>query len=123
MAGVGASMASHGELAGEGKEGEGEEGEEGAARGRGMGWRRAAGGGTMGRACGLLLLLRVCSLLCVRELDVRKERRRKERRKRKGRKRKKKKNGKISKILGRKRQFMKLVKIIFVQGINLIIIK
>jgi hypothetical protein len=102
MAGVGASMAGHGELAGEGKEGEGEEGEEGAARGRGMGWRRAAGGGTMGRACGLLLLLRVCSLLCVRELDVRKERRRKERRKRKGRKRKKKKMEKFQKFWGEK---------------------
>jgi hypothetical protein len=50
----------------------------GVRHGEGEGCRR----GAMGRACGLLLL-RACSLLCVKELDVRKERRRKERRKRK----------------------------------------
>jgi hypothetical protein len=77
MAGLELMEDNHWELARGGKEGEGEE--EGVARESGTGRGRAAGGGAMGRACGLLL--RACSLLCVKELDVRKERRRKERRK------------------------------------------
>jgi hypothetical protein len=44
MAGVGASMGAHGELTGEGKEGERRRGGRGARLGGGMGRRRAAGG-------------------------------------------------------------------------------
>jgi hypothetical protein len=68
-----------------GREGEGEQG--GTARGAAMG-RHGEGEGCR-RGCrrhhgaAALLLLPACSLLCVKELDVRKERRKKERRKRK----------------------------------------
>jgi hypothetical protein len=78
-------MAGHGELVGEGKEGEG-----GGERGRSCGvpWRGLREGG----AWGPVLLLR--SVLCSvseEELNVRNKKRRKERRKRKGRKRKERK--------------------------------
>jgi hypothetical protein len=88
MAGVGASMGSHGELTGEGGEGEGEERERAAQLGRswghheeGEGYRRGVHHGTP-PSC---FSVRCCCLHVV--LFVRKKRRSKERRKRKGRKR------------------------------------
>jgi hypothetical protein len=98
MAEVGASMGAHGELAGEGKEGEGEE--EAGVRLGALGRQGCQGEGR--RACSLAATAALCSLAaCVRRnIHVRKKRR-KERRKRKGRKtkeRKKKKYGIFSKL-------------------------
>jgi hypothetical protein len=104
-----------------GKRGKGERGVGGAARGRQGELLGAPWGGAARSSWLLVAVFRV--LHSVREkLNVRKKRRRKERRKRKGRKRKEKnmKNYPNLKIFGEKnkRQFMKLVKIIFVQERN-----
>jgi hypothetical protein len=68
-----------------GREGEGEQG--GTARGAAMGCHGEGEGCRRGcrrhHGAAALLLLPTCSLLCVKELDMRKERRKKERRKRK----------------------------------------
>jgi hypothetical protein len=117
MAGVEASMGAHGELAGEGKEGEGKR-KRGARLGA-LGMQGCQGEGC--RACSLTATAALCLLAAV-AAHVRKKRR-KERRKRKGRKRKERKKEKTMeifpnlKIFGEKnkRQFMKLVKNIFVQ--------
>jgi hypothetical protein len=134
MAGVGASMGGHGELAREGKEGEGE------GEGRGEGARLGAAWGEGGlqegrQACSLATTApRLLSVRCVLNVlsAVREKEagRKREEKKRKGKKRgKKEKNAKFPnlKIFGEtnKRQFMKLVKKLFLykKGINLIIIK
>jgi hypothetical protein len=90
MARVGASMGAHGELAGEGKEGEWEE----EAGGRGLGAAWGAARGAMGLLLSLLMRAAAARCFTLNELDVRKERMN-ERRKRKGRKRKEKKIWKI----------------------------
>jgi hypothetical protein len=110
---------SHGELTGEGKEGEGEDGE-GAQVWGAMGRGRAAGGAPWGGLAGCCCY--VCALCCAwknwtwgrREGGNREEKERKE---------KKEKNTKFFPNLKifeekNKRQFMKLVKIIFVQERN-----
>jgi hypothetical protein len=94
MAGVGASMGAHGELAG------------GGTKKEGGGERGLLGGGAWGRG------YTHCSLLAAsytreeetweEELNVRKKRRRKEKRKRNGRKRKERKRKNMEKFLNMK---------------------
>jgi hypothetical protein len=104
-----------------GKKGK-EEGEGGEGRGRDLGAAWGASRGAMGQLLSLLVRAAAAGCFVLNELDMRKERRRKERRKRKGRKRKEKnmENFPILKIFGEKnkRQFIKLVKIIFAQERN-----
>jgi hypothetical protein len=120
MAGVGASVGAHGELAGEGKKGEGEEGEGaqlgGMARGGGVLQEWAPWRGLVGCCCyGLLRSVR--EKRNVRRTE-REEEERKERKKKKKWKEKEKETNMENftnlKIFGEKnkRQFMKLVKII-----------
>jgi hypothetical protein len=66
MAGVGASMGAHGELTGEGKEGERRRGGRGARLGGGMGRRRAAGGAPWGLNPAASLASYSVRSLCVR---------------------------------------------------------
>jgi hypothetical protein len=90
MAGVELIEGSHGELTGEGKEGEGG-GRVGRRQGAWLGVAWGAARGAMGLLLSLFVRAPAAGCFVLNELDVRKERRRKERRKRKGRKRKEKK--------------------------------
>jgi hypothetical protein len=89
-------MGAHGELAGEGKEGEWEEAEGGTARGRAMGRRSGRHGGCRRARCGLPFVSCSCLLYVRKTTWGRKEREEREKEKRE-REKEREKNRKIAK--------------------------